>query len=174
MKGGWLVEIGGAALIGSLLGAGLVGAHGGDTSQIHSCQPAGQPLRQVDAHDTSCAQNQGASMDWAQRGSTGPAGARGPQGAIGPAGTPAPRYRLHVVSKAATGYSFKSETARCPSGELAVSGGWVGGSGANQSTRQGSDGWSVEGPDAESGLTKWGYSTAFSLTVYAVCAKAVP
>ena len=174
MRGGRLVEVGCAALIGSTLGAGIVGAHGGDASQIHSCQQNGQPLRQVAASDTSCAQNQGTAIDWAQRGPAGAAGARGPAGATGPAGTPGPAYRLHVVTKAASGHSFKDETARCGPGELAVSGGWLGGSGANESGRRGPDGWFVQGADVESGLTKWGYFSDFSLTVYAVCAKAVP
>lgn len=82
-----LIGLGVVAIL-LLGGATFASAHGGDTSQIHSCVKNGN-LRIVGANET-CKNNETA-LDWAQqgiRGVPGPQGATGPQGTQGPQGTP--------------------------------------------------------------------------------------
>src|SRR6266496_3127421 len=81
------------ASVAALLGAaGLVFAHGGDTSKIHSCVKTANPnkgtIRIVGANDT-CGSSETA-LDWNITGPQGPMGPPGPQGPQGPVGPTGP------------------------------------------------------------------------------------
>src|SRR5688500_13780229 len=66
-------------------GAGMVSAHGGDTTRIHAClNPGSGTIFIVDAGQT-CGQNQ-IALDWNIQGPVGPIGPAGAQGPQGPAG----------------------------------------------------------------------------------------
>jgi hypothetical protein len=78
--------------------AGLVNAHGGDSTLIHGCvNQSSTPKGQVIVYSapglaggeqpTSLCGTRGLALDWNAQGSVGPAGATGPTGATGPRGT---------------------------------------------------------------------------------------
>lgn len=129
MRRGTLAEMVLAAAIGSLLGAGFVGAHGGDTAKLHGCYPTGGgPLELLGAAGDTCPAGY-ESIDWAANGPPGATGPKGPAGTlVGPAGAAGPAggsgppgagYTTRVV-RGEVGKNF----AHCAKGERAVGGGY--------------------------------------------------
>jgi hypothetical protein len=174
---GRLLEVGLAAFAGSLLGAGLVGAHGGDATLLHGCDIAGGSVELRAPGDTSCTgANQQRPVDWARSGPTGPAGAQGPAGADGAAGSPGPAYRYRVVRASnSVSDAVKGASASCAADESLVSGGHSGGATPIVSRPDGARGWYAQLGYPDVGLSgKIGFTFNWTANVYAVCAKPVP
>lgn len=77
------------AAVASLSAGIYLGAHGGDTTLIHSCVAKDGTIRIVSA--TSTCKNNETALDWAIQGPIGPIGPAGAAGAQGPQGLPGPQ-----------------------------------------------------------------------------------
>lgn len=173
-----------AAFLGSLLGAALVGAHGGDETLLHGChQGPGTPLRVIAATET-CGPND-IAVDWRSRGPagatgpTGPAGttgAPGPRGPSGAPGAPGPGHRFRVVRVVFTrGGIGQTLSVPCAPGERAVAGGMANSGGATIRpywSRPSADGRSWDVRAAGGDLAR--PESAWALEGHAVCAREVP
>ena len=173
---GRLLEVGLAAFAGSLLGAGLVSAHGGDATQLHGCDVQGQFVELRAPGDTTCpSANQQRPVDWAPTGPAGPAGPAGPEGAAGASGSPGPAYRYRVVSESnSRSDATKGASVSCAADESLVSGGHSGGATPIVSRPDGARGWYAFQGYPDVGLNgKIGFIYSWTATTYAVCAKPV-
>lgn len=126
--------VAGAAL-GTLVGAAVVSAHGGDESRIHACRDdlQGGYLTIVAASE-GCPSSATPS-DWNIAGPSGAEGEAGPAGAAGAAGAAGPSgaagldssipLRIVVVNSGRPGLAFQQDlTAKCRAGEHVVAGGY--------------------------------------------------
>ena len=77
------------ATAGIIAGGAIALAHGGDTTQVHSCVTEGSGSVRIVGPDASCRARETA-LDWAIQGPTGPQGPIGATGAAGPAGPEGP------------------------------------------------------------------------------------
>jgi hypothetical protein len=127
-RGGRLVEMMLAAGIASLLGAGLVGAHGGDTSKLHGCYPTGGGTLELVAATAVCPTGYDA-VDWSIVGAAGDAGPKGPAGSV--PGAPGPGGPAGDRGASGAGYTVRVVTgklgenfAKCATDERVVGGGY--------------------------------------------------
>ena len=88
------------ATAGIIAGGAIALAHGGDTTQVHSCVTDGSGSVRIVGPDASCRARETA-LDWAIQGPTGPQGPIGATGA-GPGGRPDPKARPVRASRPST------------------------------------------------------------------------
>jgi hypothetical protein len=152
-------------LIVALLLTLLLSARGGTTTVLLGAEEQ----TATSAQATSTAEGTPPTSPTGTAGSTGPRATATPHGATATSGTPATPSVHQVINQITlSGYGDGSVVATCPSGELALSGGWAvrydSGATVYRSSRSGAGAWSVSVNHPSTAL----------VTSYAECLKDAP